>query len=130
MHLQFPDIFRSPLVFIVLLSLQGLVISCPSLAQDEGITFEQAQTRTNYARQQMQASQRALKEAEAHEEAALGSLAEVQKQQEEARKSADKATEERGGAEKKYQEAHDRWSRESERLIRLHERGNTNRPAR
>jgi hypothetical protein len=130
MHIRFLNVFRSSLALTVLLSMQGLVFPLPSLAQDEGITFEQAQTRTNFARKQMQASRRDLKEAEGREETALSALAEVRKRQEEAQKTADQSTEERQGAEKKYQEARDKWSRESERLIRIHQRRNTNSSAR
>ncbi len=103
--------------------MQVLAFQSTTLAQDEGLTFEQAQTRTAFARKQMKASQRELDEAEAREEAALRKL-------EEARKNADQATQERQSAEQELQVAKDRWSRESERLKRIHQRNITNSPTR
>jgi hypothetical protein len=70
----------------------------------------------------MQAMQKELKAAEASEEAALSKLDELQKLQDEGRKNADQATEQRLLAEKKYREAEDMWSRESERLQRVYQR--------
>jgi chromosome segregation ATPase len=107
-----------------------LALSSTSSAQDEGVTFEQAQTRTTFAREQMQAARRQLEEAETNEEVALSELAELQKRQEQARINADQATQARQSAEEKHQQAKDRWSRESERLKRIHQRGIKNSPNR
>ena len=126
MLIQFLNVLRSPLTVFVLLSIQVLAFPSTTLAQNEGLTFEQAQTRTTFARKQMQATQRALNEAETREVAALRELSDLQKLQDQARKNANQATEERQVAETKHQEAQDRWSRESERLKRIHQRNNTN----
>jgi len=101
-----------------------------SLAQNEGLTFEQAQTRTAFAREKMQASRLNLKETEAREEEALSELADLQKRLEQARKNADLATQERQKAEESHQEAKDRWAWESERLKQIHQRRIRNSPSR
>jgi chromosome segregation ATPase len=130
MHTRFPDFLRGLFTSVFLLSMCLLALSSTSSAQDEGVTFEQAQTRTTFAREQMQAARRQLEEAETNEEVALSELAELQKRQEQARINADQATQARQSAEEKHQQAKDRWSRESERLKRIHQRGIKNSPNR
>ncbi len=127
MYSQFIRQLRNTLVVIVLLSLQWFGFPATSFAQDGGITFEQAQTRATFARKQMQKSRRELKDAEAREEQALRELADLQKRQVKMQKAAEQATQERQVAEEKYQEAQDKWSRETERLKRIHQRNNMNR---
>lgn len=122
MLIRILKVVRNPLKVVVLLSMQVLVFPSTAVAQDEGLSLGAAQTRTTYARKQMQAMQKELKAAEASEEAALGKLDELQKLQDEARKNADQATEQRLLAEKKYREAEDMWTRESERLQRVYQR--------
>ena len=122
MLIRILKVLRNPLKVVVLLSMQLLVFPSTAVAQDEGLSLGAAQTRTTYARSQMQAMQKELKAAEASEEAALIKLDELQKLQDEARKSADQATEERLLAEKKNREAEDKWSRESDRLQRIYQR--------
>jgi hypothetical protein len=130
MLVRYPGVLRSALTVFVLLSVQILVLPPTTFAQDKGLSFEQAQTRTTYARKLMQKAQSELKEAESREDAALRELAELQKRQVEVRKHADQATEARQSAEKQYQQAHDKWLRESARLKRLHQRNDPNNPAR
>lgn len=122
MLIRILKVVRNPLKVVVLLSMQVLVFPSTAVAQDEGLSLGAAQTRTTYARKQMQAMQKELKAAEASEEAALSKLDELQKLQDEARKNADQATEQRLLAEKKYREAEDMWTRESERLQRVYQR--------
>lgn len=109
-------------VVLILGAIQTLVTPIPVFAQDEGLTFEQAQIRTTHARRQMESTRRALAEAEAREEEWLGQLAILRKRLEEARLRADKATEERETAEKAHAQAQENWSVESERLKRIHRR--------
>ena len=97
------------------------LLAAPSLAQEKGLTFEQAQTRTSYARRQLQAMQRELKDAEAREASALRRADELKKSYEQAITEAEKATQERQNAEEKVAQARARWSEESERLKRIHE---------
>ena len=92
-----------------------------AFAQEDGLSFEQAQTRTAYARRQMETRQRALRQAEADEKAALQRLDNLKKRYEEARKDAEMATKARETAEKDYTDASERWSAESERLRRIHQ---------
>ncbi len=130
MLIRILKVLRSPLKVVVLLSIPVLVFPSTTVAQDDGLSLGAAQTRTTYARKQMQAMQKALKAAEASEEAALSNLDDSRKLQDEARKTADQATEERQLAEKRSREAEDKWSRESERLKRIYQREHTNNPAR
>ena len=130
MLIRFANLLRGPLTCVVLLSMHLFTFSSTSSAQNEGLTFEQAQTRTTFARQKMQASRLKLKEAEAHEEEALRELAELQKGLEQARKNADLATQERQRAEEGHQEAKDSWAWESERLKQIHQRTIRNSPSR
>ena len=127
---RFANLLRDPLTCVVLLSMHVFAFPSTSLAQDEGLTFEQAQTRTAFAREKMRASQFKLGKTEAREEEALSELAELQKRLEQARKNADQATQERQKAEESHQEAKDMWSRESERLKRIHQRSIRNSPPR
>ena len=100
------------------------VLAFPSMAsaQDDGLSFEQAQARTTFAREQMQAARRELEQAEEREEVALRELADLNARLEQARIDVDRATKERQSAEKKHQQAKTRWSQESERLKRIHQR--------
>ena len=123
MLIRFLNVLRGgPFTVFFLLSIHLLVIPSTTSAQDEGLTFEQAQTRTAFAREKMRASQLKLEETEASEEKALSEFAELQKRLEQARKNADQATQERQKAEESHQEAKDMWSRESARLKRIHQR--------
>ena len=130
MLIRIADLLRGPLTCAVLLSIHLLAFPSTSQAQNEGLTFEQAQTRTAFAREKMQASRLRLKEAETREEEALSELSELQKRLEQARKNADLATQERQKAEEGHQEAKDRWTWESERLKRIHQRRIRNSPSR
>lgn len=122
MLIRILKVVHNPLKVVVLLSMQALVFPSTAVAQDEGLSLGAAQTRTTYARKQMQAMQKELKAAEVSEEDALSKVDELQKLRDDARKNADQATEQRLLAEKKYREAEDRWSRESERLQRVYQR--------
>ncbi|HUU72012.1 MAG TPA: hypothetical protein VMW70_05250 [Burkholderiales bacterium] len=93
----------------------------PSLAQDGEMTFEHAQTRTAYARRQMESMRRELKDAEAREESALRELDDLKKRIEQAQQNAENATQARQSAEEKFSLARQRWSEESERLKRIHQ---------
>jgi chromosome segregation ATPase len=97
------------------------LVALPSRAQNEGLTFEQAQTRTAYARRQMEAVRREVKKAEAAEEAALRDAEEIKKRYEAAMKEAEKATQAREEADKRFSEAREKWSEEAARLKRIHE---------
>jgi chromosome segregation ATPase len=130
MLIRIADLLRGPLTCAVLLSIHLFAFPSTSLAQNEGLTFEQAQTRTAFAREKMQASRLKLKEAEAREEEALSELADLQKRLEQARKNAELATQERQKAEEGHQEAKDRWAWESERLKEIHQRRIRNSPSR
>ncbi len=99
----------------------GCFSPVPSAAQDEGLTFEQAQTRTAYARRQMDAKRRELKDAAAREEAALQSADELKKRYEDAVKQAEQATQAREQAEQALAQARDKWAEESARLKRIYE---------
>jgi len=94
MLIRIADLLRDPLTCVVLLSMHLFAFPSTSVAQNEGLTFEQAQTRTAFAREKMQASRHRLKEAETREEEALSELADLQKRLEQARKNADLATQE------------------------------------
>lgn len=130
MLIRIADLLRGPFTCVVLLSMHLFAFPSTSLAQNEGLTFEQAQTRTTYAREKMQASRLKLNEAEASEDEALSELAELQKRLEQARKNAELATQERQKAEEGHQEAKDRWAWESERLKEIHQRRIRNSPSR
>lgn len=130
MLIRIADLLRGPLTCVVLLSMHLFAFPSTSLAQNEGLTFEQAQTRTAFAREKMQASRLKLKEAEAREEEALSELADLQKRLEQARENADLATQERQKAGESHQEAKDRWAWESERLKEIHQRRIRNSPSR
>jgi len=91
-----------------------------SLAQDNEMTFEQAQTRAAYARRQMESMRRELKDAEAREESALRQVDDLKKRYQQAQQDAEKATQARQSAEEKYAQSRQRWSEESERLKRIH----------
>jgi type II secretory pathway pseudopilin PulG len=123
MFTRFADFWRSPFTIAILVSAYLLALPSLSAAQDEGLTFEQAQTRTAFAREQMEAARRELKELEALEETALREL-------EQAQANADRVTQQRKSAEQKHQQAKDHWSRESERLKRIHQRSILNNPNR
>ena len=74
--------YRSLKVCVSALLLMSASISPEvSLAQDEGMTFEHAQTRTAYARKQMNAMRQELEDAEAREEKALRELDEMKRNQ-------------------------------------------------
>ena len=98
-----------------------LVAVAPSLAQDEGLTFEQAQIRTSYARQQMDSLQKKLRDAEAKEKAALREADQLKQRYDKAKEKADKATQARESFEEKYKNASATWLEEAERLKRIHE---------
>ena len=95
-----------------------------SFAQDEGMTFEHAQTRTAYARRQMESMRRELKDAEKREESALSEVNELKQRYERAQQEAESATEARQSAEEKFAQAREHWSEESARLKRIHENRN------
>ncbi len=96
--------------------------SLPVPAQNEGLTFEQAQTRTAFARRQMQEKQRELKKVEAEEEAALRNADQLKKRYEAAMKEAEAATKARQDVEQELAQARERWMEEAERLKRIHDR--------
>jgi hypothetical protein len=130
MLIRIADLLRRPLTCVVLLSMHFFAFPSTSVAQSEDLTFEQAQTRTTFAREKMQAARLRLKEAETREEEALSELADLQKRLEQARKNADLATQERQSAGEAHQEAKDRWAWESERLKQIHQRSIRNSPSR
>ena len=116
------------LLLACLASLQ--FVATPSRAQNEGLTFEQAQTRTSYARRQMESMRRELKAAEAEESSALRRVDELKKSLERAERDAESATQARESAEEKFAQARTRWSQEAERLKRIHESRESPLPAR
>ncbi|UCH48049.1 MAG: hypothetical protein JSU95_18810 [Betaproteobacteria bacterium] len=97
------------------------IVALPSLAQNDGLTFEQAQTRTAHARRHMEAMRREVKKAEAEEETALREADKIKKRHEAAMKEAEAATQAREEAEKKFAEAREKWSDEAARLKRIHD---------
>jgi len=107
---------------IIALSFLACLLPSPSFAQDEGLTFEQAQTRTAYARQQMEAKRQDLKDAAASEEKALRNADDLKKRYEEAVKAAQAATTAREDADKAFNEAREHWAEESARLKRIYNR--------
>jgi flagellar biosynthesis component FlhA len=110
-----------PKLSIALLALCLAFLPAAALrAQDDALTFEQAQTRTAFARDQMQAAERKLKNLERKEKSAARALSIAQKRQEEARAKAEQATQSRLAAEAELAEARSRWERESLRLQRIH----------
>lgn len=118
---RLPKTLKTGFTLFVLLSAHLLAHQSIAFAQDEGLSFEQAQTRTTYARKEMQKAQRKLDEAESREGVALRELEELRKGMDDALKKVDQATEARQVAEKQYQHTRENWSRESERLKRLHQ---------
>jgi chromosome segregation ATPase len=105
-----------------LLAATPFAFSMPAWSQEEGLTFEQAQTRTAYARKQMEAKRHQLSDAEKREELALRAQDEIRKRYEEAQREAESATKAREAAEQDYAEAQRRWADESARLKQIHER--------
>lgn len=106
---------------LIAFAISACLVVLPSRAQDEGLTFEQAQTRTAYARRQMEAVRREVKKAEAVEEAALRDAEELKNRYEAAVNQAEKATLAREEAEKKFAAAREKWSEEAARLKRIHD---------
>ena len=86
------------------------------------MTFEQAQTRTAYARRQMETKRQDLKDAAASEEKALRNADDLKKRYEEAVKAAQAATKAREDADKAFNEAREHWAEESARLKRIYNR--------
>ena len=109
---------RSCLIFAF--TLVSCSLSLPSVAQDEGLTFEQAQTRTAYARRQMEAKRQELKEASATEEKALRNAEELKQRYEAAEKAVQAATQAREDADKAFNQARENWAQESARLKRIY----------
>jgi len=105
---------------ITALTVPLCLLSLPSIAQDEGLTFEQAQTRTAYARRQMEAKRQELKDAAAREEKALRNAEELKKRYEDAVAAAKAATEARENADKAFTQAREHWAEESARLKRIY----------
>ena len=105
----------------VVLSL-SIVCICAELARaDESeLTFDQAQTRTSFARGRMEAAERELRSLERKEKSAYRSLSDAQKRYEEAKSDADEATRLREAAESMVNETRSRWEQESARLQRIH----------
>jgi chromosome segregation ATPase len=99
-------------------------------AQDQGLSFEQAQMRTAYARRNMDTKRRELKDAEAEEESALRRARELKQRYEQAQLEAQKATEARQQAEQALETARANWSAESERLKKIHDSRPSPLPAR
>ncbi|UCD67179.1 MAG: hypothetical protein JSW48_09945 [Betaproteobacteria bacterium] len=91
------------------------------LAQNEDLSFEQAQMRTAHARRQMEAMRREVKKAEAAEELALRDADQMKKRYDAAVREAEKATQVREQVEKNFAEAREKWSEEAARLKRIHD---------
>jgi hypothetical protein len=106
---------------IVALLVPACLLPSPSFAQDEGLTFEQAQTRTAYARRQMEAKRQELKDAAAGEEKALRNADDLKKRYEDAVKAAQAATQAREDADKAFNQAREHWTEESARLKRIYD---------
>jgi septal ring factor EnvC (AmiA/AmiB activator) len=115
-HMAFPSRLSPALVALCL----AFTPAASLLAQDDGLTFEQAQTRTAYAREQMQAAERKLRNLERKEKSAAHSLTAAEKRLEEARARAEEATQARIAAEAELSSLRDRWAQESARLQRIH----------
>ncbi len=115
--------FTSGLIGCLLVSLSVAVglVALPSLAQDEGLTFEQAQTRTSYARSQMEKKRRELKKAETEEEVALRSAEDLKRRYDAAIKEAEAASKARQDAEQAFAQARETWLEEARRLKRIHQ---------
>ncbi|KPK31304.1 MAG: hypothetical protein AMJ66_08870 [Betaproteobacteria bacterium SG8_40] len=108
-------------IFIPLfLSVSMFLAPATSLAQEE-MTFEQAQSRAAFSRKQMQSMKRELKDAEDREESALREAEDFKKRHEQALQDAENATQARLKAEENYEQARQRYSEESERLLRIYE---------
>ena len=106
---------------LITFAIATCLVAPPLKAQNEGLTFEQAQTRTAYARRQMEAKRREVKKAETQEESALRAADKIKKRYEAALQEAEKATQAREDAEKKFNEAREKWSEEAARLKRIHD---------
>ncbi len=106
---------------IIAIAVPASLFPLPSAAQDEGLTFEQAQTRTSYARRQMEVKRAELKDAAAREEAALQRVDEFKKRYEEAVKEVEKATQAREQADQAFTQARETWAEEAARLKRIYE---------
>ncbi len=102
-------------------TISTFLLALPAPAQNEGLTFEQAQTRTAYARRQMEVMRGKVKKAEAAEEAALRNAEELKVRYEAAVKEAEEATQARQDAEKQFAVAREKWSDEAARLKRIHD---------
>jgi len=112
----------SPRIFAALLLLAGVSVAPTfSFAQDDGLSFENAQARTAYARRQMETMRRELRDAEAREESALRAVDDFKKRYEQAQRDVEEATKARQSAEEQYAQSRERWSQESERLKRIHQ---------
>lgn len=111
----------SPFTIAVILFL-CLVFPRPEFARAEegGLTFDQAQTRTAFARDRMEAAERELRRQERKEKSAYQSLSAAQKRYDEAKTEADQATRLREAAEAMAAETRSRWEQESARLQRIH----------
>jgi hypothetical protein len=105
---------------ITALTAPACVLSLPSIAQDDGLTFEQAQTRTAYARRQMDAKGVELKDAAANEEKALRNADDLKKRYEDAVAAAKAATQARENEDKAFNQAREHWAEESARLKRIY----------
>ncbi len=103
------------------LGLPGATLAQTAHDSAPGLTFEQAQTRTAYARKQMQAAQRKLDQLERKEKDAYSDLSDMQQRYEEAKSAAQLATDERRAAEAELEQARGRWQQESAHLQRIHE---------
>lgn len=84
------------------------------------ITFEQAQTRTQHARSRMEAAQRKVLTLERKEKAAYQALTEAQRRYEQAKVTADSATEDLRAAQAEHEEATRRYEQESAQLRRIY----------
>ncbi|MGH8679209.1 MAG: hypothetical protein ACREUQ_12780 [Burkholderiales bacterium] len=85
------------------------------------VTFDQAQNRTAYARQQMEAAQGKVKNLERKEKNAYRLMSEAQQRYEEAKAEAERVTESLRAAEAELEQARLRWQQESTQLMRIYE---------
>ena len=105
------------------LSMVALVCVCASAAHAQSgapVTFDQAQSRTDFARSRMEAAQRKVNSLQAREKSAYRELTQAQRRYEESKVAADSATEDLRAAETEFEEAKRRYEQEAAQLRKLY----------
>jgi len=111
---------RIPVAIITALIWSIVPAGVQGQESEPAITFEQAQARTQYARSRMEAAQRKVLGLERKEKAAYQELTEAQRRYDEAKVSADSATEDLRAARAEHEEATRRYEQESAQLRKIY----------